>query len=75
MTATNLPGLLQEDGTVITTSPYDVAGKGGRCVVNWTSTALSGDAGDYEGEIEITFADTTIQTVYDTLKIKLRAQY
>ena len=75
MVATNLPGFVQPDGSIITTSPYDVAGKGGRCVISWSSTALSGDAGDYEGEIEITFSDTTIQTVYDTLKFKLRAQY
>jgi len=36
---------------------------------------LSGDAGDYEGEIEITFSDGTIQTVYDTLKFKIRADF
>ena len=36
---------------------------------------LTGDAGDYEGEIEITFADGTIQTVYDVLKFKVRADF
>ena len=30
-----------------------------------TPAMLTGDAGDYEGEIEITFSDGQIQTVYD----------
>lgn len=36
---------------------------------------LQGSPGDYEGEIEITFADTTVQTVYDLLKFKLREDF
>lgn len=36
---------------------------------------LQGDPGDYEGEIEITFADNTVQTVYDLLKFKLREDF
>jgi len=36
---------------------------------------LTGDAGDYEGEIEITFADGTVQTVYDVLKFKVREDF
>lgn len=36
---------------------------------------LSGDAGDYEGEIQITFADGQIQTVYDLLKFKVRSDF
>ena len=36
---------------------------------------LAGDAGDYEGEIQITFVDGTIQTVYDLLKFKLREDF
>lgn len=36
---------------------------------------LQGAPGDYEGEIEITFADTTIQTVYDLLKFKVREDF
>ena len=36
---------------------------------------LQGDPGDYEGEIEITFADTTVQTVYDLLKFKVREDF
>lgn len=36
---------------------------------------LQGEAGDYEGEIEITFGDGQIQTVYDTLKFKVREDF
>lgn len=36
---------------------------------------LQGEAGDYEGEIEITFADGQIQTVYETLKFKVREEF
>lgn len=36
---------------------------------------LQGEPGDYEGEIEITFADGTIQTVYDLLKFKVREDF
>lgn len=36
---------------------------------------LLGAAGDYEGEIEITFADSQVQTVYDLLKFKVREDF
>ncbi len=36
---------------------------------------LAGDAGDYEGEIEITFSDSQVQTVYDLLKFKVREDF
>ena len=36
---------------------------------------LEGAAGDYEGEIEITFADGQIQTVYDVLKFRVREDF
>jgi len=36
---------------------------------------LAGEAGDYEGEIEITFSDTQVQTVYDLLKFKVREDF
>ena len=36
---------------------------------------LAGAAGDYEGEIQTTFSDGTIQTVYDLLKFKLREDF
>jgi hypothetical protein len=36
---------------------------------------LEGEPGDYEGEIEITFADSQIQTVYDVLRFKIRQDF
>jgi hypothetical protein len=36
---------------------------------------LSGPAGDYQGEVEITYADGTIQTVYTLLKFKVREDF
>lgn len=75
LTASPIAGRVLDDGTIDATAPYNVAGKGGRCVVGWSSTALSQPAGDYEGEIEITFSDNTVQTVYDLLKFKLREEF
>jgi hypothetical protein len=50
---------------------------GGVVVFDWSDdpTSLDGAPGDYEAEIEITFADNTIQTVYDLLKFKLRQDF
>jgi hypothetical protein len=52
-------------------------GPNGVVQFNWSDdpTILDGPAGDYEGEIEIIFADETIQTVYDLLKFKLREDF
>lgn len=47
----------------------------GIALVNWGSTDLNQPAGDYEGEIEIVFADAVRQTMYDPLKFKLREDY
>jgi hypothetical protein len=43
----------------------------------WASvpTSLDGEPGQYEGEIEITFADGQRQTVYDTLNFVLRQDF
>jgi hypothetical protein len=75
VTGTLLVGRLLEDGTVDSTSPYDGLGSGGRVQFNWGSTDLTQPAGDYEGEIEITFSDSSKQTVYDLLKFKLREDF
>ena len=36
---------------------------------------LQGEPGDYEGEIEITFPDSQIQTVFDLLKFRIREDF
>ena len=54
-----------------------VDGAAGQCVFYPASAPqmLQGEAGDYEGEIEIQFDDGTIQTVYDILKFKVREDF
>jgi hypothetical protein len=46
----------------------------GVAVFPWNNTSLNVDAGDYEGEVEITFP-TGKQTVYDLLKFKVREDF
>lgn len=70
-----LPGIVLADGTLSFAAPYNLSGSGGRVQFNWGSTDLDQQAGDYEGEIEVTFPDGTVQTVYDKLKFKLREQF
>jgi hypothetical protein len=52
-------------------------GTAGQCVFHPASAPemLAGDAGDYEGEVEITFSDGQIQTLYDVLKFKVREDF
>lgn len=51
-------------------------GAGGVVVFLWNNTTLNVDAGDYEGEIEVTFsAGQGKQTVYDVLKFKVREDF
>jgi hypothetical protein len=74
-TATKIAGRVTEDGTIDSTAPYDVPGKGGRVQFNWAAGSLDVPPGDYEGEIEISYPDSTIQTVYDVLKFKVREDF
>lgn len=69
-----LPGLVMPDGSVSLDAPYDQFGAGGRAAIDWTPTALD-TAGEFEGEIEVTFADGTAQTVFDTLRFKVREEF
>ena len=75
LTGSLLAGRVIEDGTIDSSSPYDLAGSGGRVQFSWGSTDLVQPAGDYEGEIEITYADGAKQTVFDLLKFKLREDF
>jgi hypothetical protein len=66
------------DDAVLTTLTGSIAdGVNGQVVFHWASvpSSLDVDAGDYEGEIEITFADGQVQTVYDVLKFKVRSEF
>jgi len=59
----------------VTGSVVDAAG--GKCVFHPVTAPqmLQVDPGDYEGEIEITFSDGQVQTVYDLLKFKVREDF
>lgn len=69
-----LIGVVNADGTVNYNAPYNTPGSGGRVYMDWEPGALS-NAGEYEAEIEITFPDGTVQTVYDLLKFRVREQF
>jgi len=49
-------------------------GSTGKVLMPFGTFLVDNGAGSYEGEIEITF-DADIQTVYDTLKLKVRADF
>jgi hypothetical protein len=50
-------------------------GTDGVVVFGFPPGALNVDPGLYEGEIEIDFGSGDVQTVYDTLKFTVRAQF
>ena len=47
----------------------------GIAIVNWTTGELDYDAGTYQGEIEVTKASGQIETIYDTIKFKIREDF
>ena len=62
-------------GIVNSDPPYDRAdGRGGRVQFNWTADALDAE-GSFEGEVEVTNGNALIQTVYEKLKFRVRAQF
>lgn len=51
-------------------------GAAGICVFPMTALSMSGDPGNYEGEIQVTFADGGgVQTVYDPLRFRMRGDF
>lgn len=58
----------------LATETGQALGAGGRVQAAWPAGALD-TAGSFEGEIEITFADGSVQTVYDKLKFTVREQF
>ena len=69
-----LAGKVLSDGSIDVNPPYDTAGAGGRCYIDWGITTLD-TAGEFEGEIEVTFSDSKIQTVYDVIEFTVREQF
>lgn len=64
------------EDTVLSTLACSKVGSGadGRCVFNFPGSTLDVEPGQYEGEIEVT-VDGDKQTIYDTLKFNVRAQF
>lgn len=60
--------------TPTTLSGVVVDGSAGTVMVNFTSTTFP-SAGQYEGELEITFSSGGIQTVVDLVKFKVRESF
>ena len=79
LTGTLLPGItvVAADGTssISTDAPYNVLVQVVEFSLFGEPTDLNIDAGDYEGEIEVTFSNNKIQTVYDVLKFKVREDF
>jgi len=69
-----LTGWVNPDGEIITAPPYDVAGAGGRLIAYWNDDSLD-TPGEYEGEVESTFPDGKVQTVYEVVKFSVRPQF
>lgn len=74
LTGTLLAGIEKSDGSISYTSPYDVAGSGGRVQFPMNANTLD-TAGNFEGEIELTFADGGKQTVYKKLQFVVRGDF
>jgi hypothetical protein len=47
---------------------------GGICTYTWSATDLD-TAGEFEGELEVTYGDTTTQTVYKVFEFHIRAEF
>lgn len=71
-------GIEDEDGNVTQAGPgqaYETPGKGGRVAFQFGAGNLDVPPGAYEGELEVTFGDTSVQTVYSPTKFVVRAQF
>lgn len=70
-----LAGLEQEGADLSVAPPYDVAGIGGRVAFQFGLTDLNVVPGAYLGEVEVTFEDSTVQTVFSLLRFEVREQF
>lgn len=75
LTGQLMAGYDNGSGIADTAEPYNLSdGRGGRVQFNWTADALDAE-GSFEGEIEVTNGNALIQTVYEKLKFRVRAQF
>lgn len=71
LTGTLLLGKREDDGSIDTDPPYNIAGAGGRVQFQPGATTFN-TAGRFEGEFEVTFSDGGISTTYDKQKFLVR---
>lgn len=57
--------------TCVKVSPYT----NGACYMPWNANTLDVAAGTYEGEIELTYQNGDIWTLFDRLKFKVRSDF
>ncbi len=75
LTGSLIAGFTDENGqAVYTPPPYDEDGGGGGVIFSWDADDLNA-AGSYEGEVEVTFPNHRIQTVYDVVRFQVREQF
>lgn len=75
ITGSLVAGFTDENGnTAYSPDPYDEDGGGGGVVFFWDADDLD-VAGNFEGEVEVTFPNNRIQTVYDVVRFQIREQF
>lgn len=75
VTGSPLPGREDPDtGTIDYSGVYGTPGRGGRVLFPFTSP-IDGPSGNYEGEVEVTFPNGVVQTVYDRMVATVREQF
>jgi len=57
--------------TCVKVAPYT----DGACFMQWNATTLDVTAGIYEGEIELTYTNGRVMTLFDLLKFKVRGEF
>jgi hypothetical protein len=75
ITGTLMQGFDDGSGNINSDPPYHLPdGRGGRVQFSWDADALD-MAGSFEGEVEVTFTNGLVQTVYEKLKFGVREQF
>lgn len=74
VTGTPVAGLVLDDGSINFEYPYDQPGRGGRIAFYWSEGDLS-EVGLCEGEVSISYSANSVQTVYNTIPIKIRSPF
>lgn len=64
-----------ESGILDTLNGVITSGINGQVVFSWNPNTLAGAEGDYEGEVQVTFPDDTIQSIYKPLRFRVRADF